>query len=76
VGEGVRKEEKMRKVFKVDDTVVIQDNAFEGTDDPNDYLWRGKTGVVVSDMGNDCYEVYVEGMGTCPLVAKEMLLQP
>ncbi len=59
-------------MYQVGEKIAIKNNAFKGSDDPKDFEWRGKEAEVVVELGDNCYEVYVEGMGNCLLVAKEM----
>lgn len=59
--------------YTVGEMIVIKKNAFEGSDEPKDFEWRGKTAEVVEELGDNCYEVYVEGKGSCLLIEKEMM---
>lgn len=59
-------------MYQVGEKIVIKNNAFKGSDNPKDFEWHGKEAEVITDLGNNCYEVYVEDMGSCFLVAKEM----
>ena len=59
-------------MYQVGEKIVIKNNAFKGSDDPKDFEWHGKEAEVIAELGDNCYEVYVEGMGNCFLVAKEM----
>ena len=59
-------------MYQIGEKIVIKNNAFKGSDEPSDFEWRGKVGKVVLDIGDNCYEVYVEGMGNCLLIASEM----
>lgn len=59
-------------MYQVGEKIVIKNNAFKGSDDPKDFEWCGKVAEVVVELGDNCYEVYVEGIGNCLLVANEM----
>lgn len=40
--------------------VRIKENAYEGSDEPKDFLVRGKAGVIVWSLGGDRWEVETE----------------
>jgi len=61
--------------YKPGDKIIITDNAFEGSDNEEDFEWRGRAAEVVSVEGDGCYEVYAEGFGYCLLIDKEMKLK-
>jgi hypothetical protein len=46
--------------IKLGDKVRILDNAYEGSDKPDDFAARGKIGVVVWVFDDDCVEVRTE----------------
>jgi hypothetical protein len=59
-------------MYQIGDKITIRENAFEGSDEPKDFEWRGLTAEVVDCLGDGAYEVYVEGKGTCLLADNEM----
>lgn len=59
-------------MYQVGEKIVIKNNAFKGSDDTSDFEWRGKEAEVIAELGDNCYEVYVEGKGNCLLIASEM----
>jgi membrane protein implicated in regulation of membrane protease activity len=44
-------------MFNVGDDVIVKDNAFEGSDEPEDFEYRGKRGVIAWDLGSGEYQV-------------------
>lgn len=59
-------------MYQIGEKIIIKNNAFKGSDDASDFEWRGKEAEVVAELGDNCYEVYVEGKGNCLLIASEM----
>jgi len=47
-------------MFKVGDQVRIKQNAFPGSDDPEDAQVRGQVGTIVDDMGEGVWHVEME----------------
>jgi len=47
-------------MFKVGDRVRIKQNAFPGSDDPEDAQVRGQVGTIVDDMGEGVWHVEME----------------
>ena len=46
--------------FKIGDRVRIKQNAFSGSDDPEDAKARGQVGIIVDDMGEGVWHVEME----------------
>jgi hypothetical protein len=54
---GIAAGDEETNMFKVGDKVVVKDNAFEGSDDPKDFEYRGKEGVIALDLDLGEYQV-------------------
>lgn len=62
-------------MLQVGSIVKVKDNAYEGSDDPADFEWRGKIGEVVGDYRDGTYEVRI-GDNWLPLRADEIAPEP
>lgn len=47
-------------MLQVGSKIRIKENAYEGSDDPIDFLARGKVGEIVYSHGEDAWEVQTE----------------
>ena len=46
--------------IRIGTRIKIKDNAYEGSDDPSDFLARGKLGVVVWSFGDGTWEIQTD----------------
>lgn len=58
--------------IEIGSRVRIKDNAYEGSDDPNDFLARGKTGTVAFSFGDGAWEVQGDDDEFYPLTEDEI----
>jgi hypothetical protein len=59
-------------MLKVGSKVRVKQNAYEGSDDPDDFLARGKVGEIVFSFGNGTWEVVTEDGEYYPLSTDEV----